>query len=88
MSPEERFQKALRSPDPGQALRTAVLELHREGQSPEQISNLLEQFVVRTRQRADYRESDEDALADSLDALAGWCHPNSRLLHDDQPAAG
>jgi hypothetical protein len=40
---------------------------------------LLEGFLVRLRTRADYRDSDEDAVLDVMDSLTGWCHPDARL---------
>jgi hypothetical protein len=86
MSLEERFHKALRTPAPGEALRAVILDLSQEGQSREQIYDLLVQFLVRLRARADYRESDEEVLLDTLDALTGWCHPAARLLPGDEPA--
>jgi len=30
----------------------------------------------------DYRETDEDAVLDVMDALTGWCHPDAQLLAD------
>jgi hypothetical protein len=88
VNPEERLFKALRSDNPGDALRTLVVTLAKEGRTRQQIYDLLEQFLVRMRTRSDYRESEEEFLLDTLDALTGWCHPDSRLLAEESPAAG
>ena len=80
MTLNERLQKALRASNPGQNLGQTTLELFHEGRSQEEIYNLLEEFLLRLRTRADYRGSDEEALLDTLDALTGWCHPEARLL--------
>jgi hypothetical protein len=88
MNLEERLHKALRTPNPGQALRLVVLDLSQEGRNREEIYHLFEQFLVRSRARTDFREADEEVLLDTLDALTGWCHPEARLLPGDETAAG
>ena len=80
MTVEERVQGALRAAQPGNALRALVTDLAREGRSKAEIIESLEDFLVRHRTGADYREKDEEALLDVLDALHGWCHPASELL--------
>ena len=86
MTPPERLESALRSPDPGRSLRSLVLELSQEGHTKADIYELLEKLVVQVRARADYRESDEDVVLDVMDALTGWCHPDAQLLPDNKPA--
>jgi hypothetical protein len=77
---DERIHCALRSAQPALALRTLVADLAREGCGKPEILELLENFVVQQRTRADYREKDEEAVMDVLDALNGWCHPVAELL--------
>ena len=80
MTVEERVQGALRAAQPGNALRALVTDLAREGCAKAEIIESLENFLVRHRTGANYREKDEEALLDVLDALHGWCHPASELL--------
>ena len=80
MTPAERLEAALRSPDPAQALRAVALDLAAEGCQKPAIYALLEKLVLDLRVRQDHRESDEDAVLDVMDSLAGWCHPDTRLL--------
>lgn len=80
MTPAERMEAALRSPDSAQALRTVALELAAEGCQKPAIYALLEKLLLNLRVRQDHRESVEDAVLDVMDGLAGWCHPDARLL--------
>jgi hypothetical protein len=84
MTPEDRFTQALRSPEPTQSLRDVVLELAREGESKSAIYERLLAFVPIRRTQEDYRDADEDALTDVMDALTGWCHPSAELLPDQK----
>jgi len=88
VTPQERLRTALRSPEPARAMRSLVLELSREGRTKEEIYDLLEKFVLGLRTRADYQESDEDAVLDVMDALTGWCHPDAQLPVDEKPVQG
>lgn len=83
MTPAERFEGALSSPDPTRALRASVLELASEGRRKADIYALLEQFLLDLRAREDHREDDEDAVLDAMDALTEWCHPDARLLPEE-----
>ena len=76
----ERFESALHASAPVTALRTVVLELAAEGVDKPEIAARLEKFLLDRRLRDEHSESDEDALLDVLDALAGWCHPSAQLL--------
>ena len=80
MSTAERLQAALDSPNPADALRAVVAELASEGLRKPDIYALLEKLLLDVRDRKDHGESDEDAVLDVMDALAGWCHPDARLL--------
>ena len=80
MTLEERVRSALRSTQPAQALRALVNDLADDGHAKPQIIELLESFVVQQRSHPDFREGDEEALLDVLDALSGSCHPAAELL--------
>jgi hypothetical protein len=80
MAPRERFDAALRSSNPGVALRAVVLELAAEGWQKNQLYQALEEYLLSLRASQDHRLSEEDAVLDAMDALEGWCHPNARLL--------
>jgi hypothetical protein len=80
MTLEQRIRGALRSAQPAPALRALVCDLAREGRAKPEILGLLDDFVVQQRTHADFREEDEEAVFDVLDALRGWCHPASELL--------
>lgn len=76
----ERVDIALRSAQPGTALRALIADLGREGRGNAEIIELLENLVAERRTRADFREEHEEAILDVLDALRGWCHPAAKLL--------
>ena len=80
MTPAERLDQALRCSEPAEALRSLVMELSQEGRTKAQILEVLGEFLEQLRTRPDYREIDEDAVLDVMDALTGWCHPDARLL--------
>jgi hypothetical protein len=67
----ERLEIALRSSEPGQALRAVVKDLAREGFTKPQINELLERLRVQLRMQADYRESDEELILDIMDNWMG-----------------
>jgi hypothetical protein len=80
MDYEQRFEAALKSAEPGRALRSLVLALSAEGVRKEVIYELCEQLLLRLR--AASREAEEESLLDVMDALTGWCHSEARLLPD------
>lgn len=80
MTHAERLEGALRSPDPTRALRTLVVDLAAEGRRKADLYVMLEQFLLDLRAREDHRETDEEAVLDTLDALTGWCHADARLF--------
>ena len=81
MSCQERFEHALRSMDPPEALRSAVLTMAAEGQSKDQIYEALGQFLGQVRAQNEGRESErEEIILGVMDALTGWCHPSRQLL--------
>jgi hypothetical protein len=86
VTPQERMESALRSPDPARSLRLLVLELSQQGHKKDDIYERLEKLLIRVRTRADFRESDEDVVLDVMDALTGWCHPDAQLPPDTKPA--
>lgn len=79
-SDTERFELALHASVPVTALRTVVLELAADGIEKPDIAARLEKFLLDRRLSHEHSESDEDAVLDVLDALAGWCHPAAQLL--------
>jgi hypothetical protein len=75
--PPERLEQALQGPDAVGELRRLASELLASGCARER---LLEEFDhARLQFRAAGREADEDAVADVLDFLVGWCSPPMRL---------
>jgi len=80
MTPGERLTGALDAANPAVALRAMVLELASEGCPKGDISALLEKLLLDLRCWPDRRASEEDAVLDILDGLAGWCRTDARLL--------
>jgi hypothetical protein len=80
MTAEERLESALRAAEPARALRALVQDMIREGSTESEISGLLEKLLIQVRARPGFREGDDDAVLDVLDALTGWCHPSAELL--------
>ncbi len=78
---QQRFEQALRSPQPAAALCSLALELAGEGLTREAVYQFVEQFLLRLRQQSG-GEAGEEALLDVMDALRGWCHPKAELLPD------
>jgi len=85
MLAEERIKTALHSSEPVLALRALVMDLARDGRNKTEIYGLLEIMLARVRTESDFREKDEDAVLDVMDALTGSCHPNAELL-PEKPA--
>jgi hypothetical protein len=85
MTAEERMEAALHCAEPVPALRGLVQDLAREGSSKTEIYGLLEKALAQVRARPVFRESDEDAVLDVMDALTGWCHTSAELL-PERPA--
>jgi hypothetical protein len=81
MTCQERFEQALRSTDPPEALRSAVLALAGEGLSKDQINEALGQFLDQVRAQNEGRESEaEEIVLGVMDAMTGWCHPSRQLM--------
>ena len=80
MTLQERVESALHSAQAAPALRALADDLAREGRGKAEILVLFESVLVQQRTRADFREEDEEAVLDVLDALRGWCHPTAELL--------
>jgi signal recognition particle receptor subunit beta len=80
MNYQARFEQALRSREPVDALIAIVKELVRQGQSKEQVRELLSQFLTHLQENAEPREADEDAVMDVLDFVDGWCSPHAKLF--------
>lgn len=82
MNPETRLQNALRSAEPGRALRALVQGFSGKGHSESEIYELLEKSVLQLRTRAYHPVSDEEMILGVMDALTGWRHPEARLLNE------
>jgi hypothetical protein len=80
VTPHERLQTALQSTDPAPSLRAAIHELFRKGVTKAQVYDLLEELLLKAREKPDGLASQEDLLLDTMDALTGWCHPDAQLL--------
>jgi len=85
MTIEKRFEQALGSLDPIDALRDLVSQMSREGHDKSAILEIFEQ--ERQRLRSANREAEEDAVMDVMDFLVGWCSPHMHLLANEQKAA-
>ena len=73
---DECFERALRSPEPTNRLRSLALNLSAEGHSHDAILETFEK--ARQELRAADREADEDAVMDVMDILVGWCSPHMK----------
>ena len=80
MTIENRLQIALHSAEPALTLRALVLDLAREGTPKAQIYDQFEHFMVQQRAQSNFREQDEEAILDLLDALTCECHSSAQLL--------
>jgi hypothetical protein len=81
MTHQHRFEKALRSAEPAQSLRSLVEQLATEGYAKQEIYGFFEAFLLQLRQKGP-KETEENTVLDVMDALTGWCHPTARLLVD------
>src|SRR2546421_25455 len=74
---EGAFDRAVRSSEPVQALRSLAQQLFAVGHSTADVITLFEQ--ARERFRATGREAEEDALLAVMAFLTGWCSPHVKL---------
>ncbi len=72
-----RFEKALDSEEPLQALRNELGDLLDEGWSRDALLKQLESD--RAVLRSVGRSSDEDILLEAMDFLTGWSSPHTKL---------
>lgn len=82
MNHQSRFENALSSSNPGQALRSLALELGSEGNNRQQVYDIFGEYLLAYREKKDFRENDEELILDTMDALSGWCHKDAQLLVD------
>jgi hypothetical protein len=75
---------ALGEESPGLALRRLAVRMAQTGKNREQVINHFERFLEEFRARGNEDETTEGLILDTLDALAGWCHPAARLLSGEQ----
>jgi hypothetical protein len=74
---DECFERALRSPEPLNVLRSLALSLSSEGHSHDAILDIFEK--ARQELRSAGREADEDLVTDVMDFLVGWCSSHMDL---------
>ena len=72
-----RFEEALKSPAPLDALREELRGLLDEGWSREALLRQLESD--RELLRSEERSDDEDILLEAMDFLSGWASPHMKL---------
>jgi hypothetical protein len=80
---QDRLERAMRAPDPHEALRALVYNLYREGMYKEEIFGIFIEFLEVMRASKKYSEEEEDTLMSIMDALTGWCHPDAWLEPED-----
>jgi hypothetical protein len=85
MIPEAVWEQALRSPSPSVAIREKVTALAASATTKSEIYESLGQLVLRLRR--DERVIEEEIVLDAMDSLTDWCHPDARLLPDDDSLA-
>jgi predicted RNase H-like HicB family nuclease len=76
MSSDECIERALRSSEPVNRLRSLAENLFAEGYSNAAILESFEK--ARQELRSADREADEDAVMDVMDILVGWCSPHMK----------
>lgn len=86
MKLDEPLEEALRSAEPVNQLRSAVLQLISEGKDPATILAMLED--ARRELRHAGRDADEDAIMDVTDFLTGWCSPHMKLPPNQSEVSG
>jgi hypothetical protein len=74
MTPREKLLTALGTSQPVRALRTAVEELLAAGLERADVLSALDALRLEMRRQGD--EGREDALADVMDFVVGWCSPD------------
>src|SRR5438132_13661773 len=71
------IERALRSPEPFEELRTTAAALFAEGLTEKAVYDLFED--ARAQLRMAGREADEDIVMEVMDCLVGWCSPHQIL---------
>jgi len=79
MKYKKRFESALSSHEPLQALNALIFELAAKGYRKTEIYQFFEAFILDLRQNSGETEAKEELLMEVMDALTGWCHPNAQL---------
>jgi hypothetical protein len=78
MNSISQFEDALHADEPSARLRQLALDLAAEGHSPPAVLHLFETF--RAVLRSTHRETEEDLVLDTMDAIVGWCNESAKLF--------
>ncbi len=81
----ESVEAALRSARPLDKLRLVAQEFLSIGTPREQVFDLFDHTRLELRKAG--READEDAVADVMDFIDGWCSPHMRIEEQPEPKA-
>ena len=73
-----QFEAALQSDQPSVRLRQLALDLAAEGYSPPAVLDLFEAF--RAVLQSNHRETEEDLVLETMDAIVGWCSQSAKLF--------
>lgn len=85
MIPFDQLRSALLGPEPHRVLDRMVTAELAAGRKTTQIYDELLGHIEAVRAIPGYTDELEDPLGDTLDALCGWCHPDS--AYKDLPEA-
>ena len=81
---QAEIRAAAQSSEPLDSLREIVLRLSASGRSKTEIYGLFEGAMLAVREEHDGADSsEEDAIMDAMDLLAGFCSPHAALLPDE-----
>ena len=77
MNLDESFERALRSPEPMNGLRSLAQELLSQGKDKNAVVAVFESARQALREAG--REGGEGAVMDVMDFLVGWCRPHMKV---------
>jgi hypothetical protein len=83
----DQLRSALLGPAPRAALDRLVRAELAAGRKTNSIYDELLGHVDALRSTPGYTDDIEDVLGDTMDALCGWCHPDSAYTDPPEPAA-
>jgi hypothetical protein len=74
----QRMESALRESSPSSALVALARELKAEDTTQREMYQLFDEY--RAEHESEANESRYNAILDTMDVIAGWCKPDSRLF--------